>query len=260
MLQFFERIGIRAVNVAKNMHESISFSWRIIRTALSPKTYSIATVQVLVRQIYFTSVQILPFYLMLSIIVGTAIVAVTVTAAINLGMSSQIGSVIVNIIVNEMAPFITVLLLALRSGTAITTEMAVMKVSREVNTLQYFNIDPFAYLYVPRVLNGMISMVMLATLFTFVSLISGYIFLTLFLHMGLSMYIFTIVEAFGATDLLVLFIKSLMFGYVVAAIPIYRGNKTMLTYNAIPIAVLQGSVKLFVAILVIEVLSFIRFV
>jgi phospholipid/cholesterol/gamma-HCH transport system permease protein len=254
-----ERIGIVAVKKAEDLQQTFVFTWQLILALLHPKTYSIATVQVLVRQIYFTAIQILPFYLLLATILGSVVVGAIVMITLNLGIQDQLGSAIVNVLINELAPFLTVMFLALRSGTAITTEMAVMNVSGEMNALRYFNVDPMKYLFVPRVLNGILSMFLLTTMFSVVALISGYIFLALGSQMGLSLYIGSLVEAFGAMDVLVLLLKSLFFGYVVTSIPVYRGNKTLMTYNAVPIAVLQGMVKLFVAILFIEVLSFVRF-
>jgi len=258
-VRFFEKLGISTVKNLSGIRQSFLFTLTIIKAILTPSNYSIASVEVLVRQVYFTAIQILPFYLFLAIIVGSAVVGVIMTIAISFGFQDKIGSIIVNVLINELAPFITVLLLALRSGTAMTTEMAVMNVSGEMNTLRFFSINPVQYLFVPRILNGILSMFLLSTMFTFVALISGYLFLALILNMGLSLYIHTIVEAFGSMDLLMIILKSLLFGYVVTAIPVYRGNKTLLVYNAIPIAVLQGMVKLFVAILLIEVLSFVRF-
>ena len=258
-MHFFEKIGITTVKNLSGIRQSFFFTLTIFKAILTPSNYTIASVQVLVRQVYFTAIQILPFYLLLAIIVGSTVVGVIMTIAISFGFQDKIGSIIVNVLVNELAPFITVLLLALRSGTAMTTEMAVMNVSGEMSTLRFFSIDPIQYLFVPRILNGILSMFLLSTMFTFVALISGYLFLAFILNMGLSLYIHTIVDAFGAMDLVMLLLKSLLFGYVVTAIPVYRGNKTLLQYNAIPIAVLQGMVKLFVAILLIEVLSFVRF-
>ena len=259
MIAFFGHIGTKTLKSLSNITDSLRFSAELLRKLLSPNSYNLAMVQVIIKQIYFTAVQLLPFYIILSVIVGSAVVGIIVSSAISFGLTDQIGTIIVGLVVNELAPFVTVLLLALRSGAAINTEIAVMKVSGELKTLDYFKIDPFTYLYIPRVLNGIISMVLLAALFAVVALISGYLFLALFLHMGISLYIDTIVEAMGITDILTLFFKSILFGYAFTAIPVYRGNKTMMTYNAVPIAVLQGMVKLFIAIIIIEVLSFIRF-
>lgn len=260
MFNWLGRIGEKTLQNFYGVFKSIQFDTRFVLTLVNPRSYNDATVSVFVKQVYFTAVELLPFYLLLSVLVGTVIVGVLVSTAINLNLQSQIGPMLVQLIIDEVAPFITVLLLALRSGAAINTEMAVMRVSGETNTLDYFNIDPFVYLYLPRILNGMISMLLLSGLFAIVALTSGYALMMSFLHMGMATYLKTVSDAVSIVDIVTLVLKSIAFGYVLTAIPVYRGNKTMLTYNAIPIAVLQGMVKLFTAIVLIEGLAFIRFV
>ncbi|MDH5465186.1 MAG: ABC transporter permease [Thiovulaceae bacterium] len=258
MVDFLERIGMKALNRISSSTESFAFSAELITKMINPKSYNPAVVSVLIKQIYFTSVQLLPFFILLSILIGSAVIGLLVSLAINYGLIDSIGSIIVNLVMDEFAPFITVLLLALRSGAAMNTEIAVMKVSRELKTLEYFKIDPFTYLYIPRVLNGMISMLLLAGLFAVIAIASGYFFLALSLNMGIRLYVDTIIEAISLVDIFTLILKSILFGYALSAIPIYRGTQAMMRYNTIPIAVLQGMVKLFVAIIIIEVLSFVR--
>ena len=259
LIRFLEGVGLKTINHILDMKKTLFFTFSLIRSVVKPQNYTVSSVEVLVKQIYFTSIQVLPSYLFLASILGAVLVGGMVSVLIGLGLKDAIGSTIVNVLINEIIPFVTVLLLALRSGTAMTTEMAVMNVSKEMNTLRYFNIQPLQYLFVPRVVNGVVSMFLLSTMFTVVALLSGYICLALVMHMGLSLYIGSLVEAFGAVELFVFLFKAFFFGYFVAAIPVYRGNKPLTTYNAIPIAVLQGMVKLFMAILLIEVISFLRF-
>jgi phospholipid/cholesterol/gamma-HCH transport system permease protein len=259
LTSFFESIGIATHKRLSEIFDSLRFTWIIFKNIFDPKSYSIASVEVLVKQIYFTSIQILPFYIFLSMVVGSVIIGLIFSISLSLNMQDQIGSIIVNVLINEIGPLLTVLLLALRSGTAMTTEIAVMNVSHEMDSLKFFNINPVKYLFVPRIINGVVSMLLLSSTFIFISLIAGYMFLALVLQMGLSLYIHTLVEAFSVFDLIILLVKSMLFGYVIAAIPVYRGNKPLKRYNEVPIAVLQGMVKLFIAILFVEVLSFIRF-
>lgn len=57
------------------------------------------------------------------------------------------------------------LLITLRSSAAINTEMAVMKVNQEIKTLEIFRIDIIDYLVMPRIINGIVSIVLLSSLF-----------------------------------------------------------------------------------------------
>ena len=91
-------------------------------------------------------------------------------------LTQYFGHILMGFIVSEFSPFITVLLITLRSGSAINTEIAVMKVSQEMSSLEAFRIDVINYLLVPRVINGVISIVLLSTLFSVALLGSGFLF------------------------------------------------------------------------------------
>ncbi len=68
-------------------------------------------------------------------------------------------------------------------------------------------------------------------------------------------YKYLLINAIEVKDLVILLVKSMAFGFVTMLIPIYSGLKTTSAYTAIPISVLNGMVKLFVALFFIEVLS-----
>lgn len=73
--------------------------------------------------------------------------------------------------------------------------------------------------------------------------------------MDLHTYKKLLIDAISLKDIMTLLIKSIAFGFVTMLIPIYSGLKTANAYTAIPISVLNGMVKVFIAIFFIEVLS-----
>jgi phospholipid/cholesterol/gamma-HCH transport system permease protein len=153
------------------------------------------------------------------------------------------------------------LLIALRSGSAINTEIAVMKVSKELRTLEAFNIDVINYLFLPRIINGILSVVLLSGLFSIVVLLSGLLYSKIILGMGLDAYTSMLVDAVQLSDIIVLLLKCCTFGFFIILIPIRSGLSASNELTSVPIAVLNGMVKVFTAIVIIEVLSLIiRFI
>ncbi len=216
---------------------------------------------VLVNQIYFTSVQILPVFLLVSIVFGSVLIGIVFTLLKELGLTYFIGHVLMGLIVTELSPFLTVLLITLRSSAAINTEMAVMKVNREIQTLETFHIDVMDYLLAPRVINGIISIVLLSSLFSIVLLVSGFLFLKVFFGMSIDVYAVDLLNSAVFSDLVILFAKCITLGFFIALIPIRRGMTATEELTSIPISVLNGMVKVFIAIIMIEVLSLIiRFI
>ncbi len=255
LIKFVENIGTVSIRTAWSIYEAVRFAVICIAHMLRPKSYNPAMIMVLTKQIYFTAVEIIPFFIFLAILFGSIIIGFVVALAFDYSLQDRIGSIIVNFTLDEFAPFFTALLISLRSSTAVNTEIAVMKVNHELSTLEHFKIDLIDYLFIPRIFAGIISVTSLSLIFAIIMLSSGYIFTLFYLGMDLNSYIKMLISSIEVKDLVVLVSKSAAFGFVIMLIPIYSGLKTMQSYSAIPISVLNGMVKLFIAIFVIEVLS-----
>jgi phospholipid/cholesterol/gamma-HCH transport system permease protein len=255
MKTFWERLGHFVIRMLEETSDTIVFAGRVFVRIFKRKTYSSAMREVLVNQIYFTSVQILPVFIIVSIFFGSLLIGIVFTILKDLGLTEFIGHVLMGLIVTELSPFLTVLLITLRSASAINTEMAVMKVNREMKTLETFRIDIIDYLLAPRVLNGIISIVLLSSLFSIVLLISGILFAKLIFGMNADVYVNMILDSTRFSDIIIMFFKCAVYGFFITLIPIRFGLRASHELTSIPVAVSGGMVNVFAAILIIEVLS-----
>jgi phospholipid/cholesterol/gamma-HCH transport system permease protein len=255
MATFIEHIGQVGMDMGDSFHDTLTFAGRVIMRMLDPKTYNSATRTVLVNQIYFTAVQILPLFLVGSILFGSLLIGVIFEIIMDLGLVNYLGKILVGLLVIELAPLVTALLIALRSGSAINAEIAVMKVNREMRTLEVFNIDVVDYLFIPRIVTGVVSVVLLSSLFSIVVIISGLLFSNIFLGMSASVYTGVLLDAADSGSLILSIIKAATFGFFITMIPIRSGFSATDELTSVPITVLRGMVKVFIAILIIEVLS-----
>ncbi len=257
MLKLIAHIGRSTTRMVRDLADTLSFSLDILIMMFSPGQYNRAMRKVLVNQIYFTAVQILPLVLSVAVVFGSLLIGIVLQVFKDLGLTEYVGHILMGFVVTELAPFMTVLLLALRSSSAINTEIAVMKVNKELQTLETFNINLINYLFLPRIINGMVSTTLLSALFSIIVLTSGLVFANLLLGMGVNTYSDILVRSAGLTDLIVFFLKCLTFGFFITMIPVRSGFAASEALTSIPIAVLSGMVKVFKAIVVIEVLSLI---
>lgn len=255
MLSFLESIGNATTQKAFSFYQAVRFSLSCLYHLILPSSYHSAARMVLVKQVYFTAVQILPLFIWMALLFGSVFIGAIIVLAKQYGLQNEIGEILSVFVLDEFAPFFTAILLALRSGAAINTEIAVMKVNRELDSLKHYGVDWMSYLFVPRVLNGMFSTMALSYLFAILMLLSGYVFTLLFLQMDWSTYLRVLLVAIHTEDLAVLTFKSIAFGFVITVVSIYSGLNTQRSYNAIPISVLGGMVHLFIAIFSIEVAS-----
>ena len=255
MIRFIENIGEKTINSLSSFNEAFKFAFICLGHMLQPKSYNPAMRMVLTKQIYFTAVTIIPLFMMMAFIFGSIIIGVVISLATEYSLQDKIGSIIITFVLDEFSPFFTALLISLRSGTAVNTEIAVMNVNKELNTLRAYNINLIDYLFLPRIISGIVSVTSLSILFAIIMLSSGYIFTLFYMNMDLHTYKYLLLDAIEVKDIVVLLLKSIAFGFVIMLIPIYSGLKTANAYTAIPISVLNGMVKLFIAIFFIEVLS-----
>ena len=255
MMTFLEKLGRRPIRMLTNFADTIVFAGKVFLRIFRRKTYSSAMREVLVNQIYFTSVQILPVLVLVSIVFGSLFIGIVFTLLKEFGLTQYIGHVLMGLIVTELSPLLTVLLITLRSSAAINTEMAVMKVNQEIKTLEMFRIDIIDYLLIPRMINGIISMVLLSSLFSIVLLVSGNLFSWLIFGMSMDVYTNLLLNSTNFSDIWIALFKCAIYGFFITLIPIRFGLRTSHELTSIPIVVSQGMVNVFSAIVMIEVLS-----
>lgn len=255
LVNFIQNIGDKTINFFLSIYEALKFTIICLAHMIKPKSYNPAMRMVLIKQIYFTTIGILPLFLMMAIIFGSIIIGVVIVFATEYNLQSSIGSIIITFVIDEFSPFFTALLISLRSSTAVNTEIAVMSINKELNTLREYKIDLIDYLFLPRIISGIISITSLSILFALLMLFSGYIFTLFYMNMDFPTYKNLLITAIEIQDIFLLLLKSIAFGFVTMLIPIYSGLKAKGAYTAIPISVLNGMVKLFIAIFFIEVLS-----
>jgi len=255
MIAFLDNMGQHLTMTFSTFVDTSAFAAKVFGRIFHRNTYSSAMREVLVNQIYFTSVQILPSFLLLSMIFGSLLIGIVFTLLKDFGLTELIGHVLMGLVVTELCPFLTALLITLRSSAAINTEIAVMKVNREVRTLEAFRIDVIDYLLAPRVINGIISIVLLSSLFSIVLLVSGILFASLIFGMNMEVYTDIIINSTNFFDIFIALLKCAVYGFFITLIPIRQGLQASDELTSIPISVSGGMVKVFASIIIIEVLS-----
>ncbi len=249
-----EQVGGWAIEKWDFFKDFSIFVARFFRVLFSKDTKKGVILDVMVMQIYFTAVQLLAFFLMISVIIGTVFIGVVLSTVKNLGLSEFLGDIIVVLVALEMGPLITVLLIALRSSSAINTEIAVMRVNGEIDSLISYGIDEMSYLYIPRVISVTLCVLVMSTLFSIIALLSGFIFSFTIFDISAAAYSELIANSITLRDVGVLGIKSVLMGFFISIIPIFYGTRTKRQFNMIPVSVLKGMMSVFSAIIIVEAL------
>lgn len=129
--------------------------------------------RVITTQIMYTGVQALSLVSVIAFLLGSIIIIQT-----NL-MGSQdgelLGKVLVAVVLRELAPLITAIVIAGRSGTAMATELGNMKVNSEVLAMASLGIDPPRFIVLPRLVASIVSVLVLMIYFSVVAIFGAFV-------------------------------------------------------------------------------------
>lgn len=231
------------------------FAFSVVAAVLSPKLYTPRARAATTRQIYFTAWQVLPGFALFAAALGVVVVEITLSVARQFGLEQYALELIFRALVLELMPLLTALFVALRSGSAISTEIALMRVHGDFHDLETSGIEPFERDFVPRVAAAAVSVFALTTLACLFVLALSYLVLYGFSPWGFDPYTRTVARVFTPLALGALVVKCIAFGAVVAVIPISAGLEATRDRNSVPVAVMGGMVRLFFALGLIEIVA-----
>ena len=255
LIAFTEGLGRHFVGWTASIQALVRVLYRVMGAVLAPATWNRATFDNVIRQVYFTAVQALYVFLPYTLVIIGVIVAIIVSTARGLGLSYLADDLVIRVLTLELLPFLTALFVALRSGSAINTEVALMQVTREMDALRHCGVDPLHFEFLPRVAGGVLSVLALSLLAGFISLIAAYLGLYGLSPAGATYFSMTVANVFSGPSMLGWVVKCVLFGLVVTSVPIAAGLETAAKTYSVPISVLKGMMRVFFALVFIEVLS-----
>jgi phospholipid/cholesterol/gamma-HCH transport system permease protein len=128
------------------------------------------------RQVLAIGVEPLGFVAGLAVFVGISVVVQLTFWTGEAGQSRLLGPLLVTVVARELGPVLINLVVIVRSGSAMTTELGILRISGEVRALEAQGCDPFPHLVMPRVLGMAVSTFCLTIVFILVAFAGGYLF------------------------------------------------------------------------------------
>lgn len=220
--------------------------------AFSPAAYDRATSNLMGRQVYFTAIQILPGFVLVSALLSYVVIRIVVLAAGSYGLADYALNIVVRVLVLELIPMFVALFVALRSGAAINTEVVLMHIRGDLEALQRAGADPMRHELVPRVVGSAVSVLALTVIGGAMAMGLAYVAMYGFSSGGMEDFTEASGAIFNLAVTLGLGLKALFFGLAVAILPITASLDTPREMRYAPIAVLNGMVRLFLSLALIE--------
>ncbi|MGI9305457.1 MAG: lipid asymmetry maintenance ABC transporter permease subunit MlaE [Gammaproteobacteria bacterium] len=185
--------------------------------------------RLVIRETYFVGVLSLLIILVAGLFVGMVLGLQGYVTLVNFGAEESLGVAVALTIVRELGPVVTALLFAGRAGTALTAEIGLMKATEQLSGMEMMAVDPMQRVIAPRFVAGLISMPLLAAMFSAVGIFGGY-----FVGVGLlgvdsgSFWSQMQAQVDLYEDVYNGMIKAAVFGFVVSWIAVFEG------YDAVP--------------------------
>jgi len=209
--------------------------------------------QVCFRQIFFTGNQAFKVIFVISIAVGIAIIS-QMSNVTDAGRGSLIGKVFVWVVVRELGPLITALVVIARSGSAIAIEIGQMKHKGEIEAIEALGIPGEHYLLMPRILGVGTALLVLNIYFSILAVTSGLLVASIGWHIPPALISQGIVSALSLNELLISSCKSALFGLSIAAIGCRAGLAVGDSITQIPQAGTKAVMLSLILVFVLDVL------
>lgn len=252
LISLFGRTGRATLQVKDNLVQMWAMLVNLTRVALSLDWLNDATLLVLLRQIYFTGVQPLGLAVFIALVSGSALVNLIITALTSIDAKSMIGPVIVFLFFKELAPLMGTTLIFIRSGPAIVSEIALMKINNEIQALRFMGVDPWTYLLLPRMVAVVVANFILSVTIAFMAMVGGFLVLGFVHYMRFSDYMLLLVREVGIDDFVVFVLKTLVFGLLIGGATMYRALGVQKAFTSVPVALIKALVSLLLYIMVVE--------
>jgi phospholipid/cholesterol/gamma-HCH transport system permease protein len=250
-IRFFRRITRYWINVFRDVGQRAYFVREIARGFGDPATYVPETI----RQMKNIGVDSVPLTIIVAAFIG-GVIALQTRYQLFPGVElSIIGLASRLMIVLELGPLLTGLVLTGRVGGRMAAEIGTMRVTEQIDALETLAYDPVAFLIVPRLLAAILMLPTLVVLADSIGLTSAYVVSVHFTDVPASDFITGLRLGFGTFQVVYSLLKATMFGAAIALVCAYEGYISEAGAEGVGRSTARAVVITSVTILVLDALT-----
>jgi len=146
------------------------------------------------------------------------------------GSEDALGVFVALSLMKELGPVVTALLFAGRAGTALASEIGLMRATDQLSAMEMMAVDPIRRVVMPRFLGGVIAMPLLAGIFSAVAIFGAYVVGVVLMGVDIGAFWAQMRESVEMADIMEGVVKSAVFGVAASLLAVFEG------YNALPTA------------------------
>ncbi len=240
-------------------HSTVERIWRLgfaARFMLAVLRFSGASFRRLpltLREIYFSGVLSLLIIVVSGLFVGLVLGLQGYETLQRYGSTEALGVLVALSLTRELGPVVAGLLFASRAGSAVTAEIGLMKATEQLKAMDMMAVNPIARVVAPRFWGGVISMPLLAAIFSAMGVLGGWLIGVVFI--GVDDGAFWSQMQAGVDfryDVWNGVIKSFVFGIAVSLIAVFEGYDSVPTAEGVSRAITRTVVTSALSILALD--------
>jgi phospholipid/cholesterol/gamma-HCH transport system permease protein len=209
----------------------LGFAARFTFAVLAHSAEGLRRIRLTLREIYFAGALSLVIILVSGLFVGMVLALQGYDILQRYGASESLGVMVALSLLRELGPVVAGLLFASRAGSAITAEIGLMKATDQLSAMEMMAVDPLARVVAPRFWGGVISMPLLAALFSTLGVYGAYLVGVKLIGLDAGAFWGNMQAGVDfREDVVNGIIKSVVFGLIVSLIAVFEG------YDAAPTA------------------------
>lgn len=231
----------------------LGFATRFLGLLLLYSGQSFRRLHLTIREIYFSGVLSMLIIVVSGLFVGMVLGLQGYDTLERFGSGDALGVLLALSLVRELGPVVAALLFASRAGSAVTAEIGLMKTTEQLKAMDMMAVNPLARVAAPRFWGGVISMPLLAAVFTAMGIFGGWLIGVVIIGVDSGAFWSQMQAAVDfRNDVLNGIIKSIVFGFAVSLIAVFEGYDCTPTAEGISRAITRTVVGSALAILALD--------
>ncbi|MEN9704691.1 MAG: hypothetical protein RLZZ393_570 [Pseudomonadota bacterium] len=208
--------------------------------------------RLIVHQIYNCGARSLVIIMLCGLFVGMVLGLQGYDLLARFGSESALGVAATLGLLKELGPVVTALLFAGRAGTALTSEIGLMRATDQLTAMQIMAVDPMRHVVAPRFIGGIIAMPLLVAVFDVVGIYGSQLVGVTLMGVDQGTFWSQMQNAVDLRDVNEGIVKSLAFGLLCSLLAVYEGYNTVPTAEGVGLATTRTVVASSVMTLVVD--------
>ncbi len=206
----------------------------------------------IIKQIYNTGTLSLVIIMVCGLFVGGVLGLQGYSNLSRFNAEDSVGAVVALALLKELGPVITALLFAGRAGTALSSEIGLMKATDQLSAMEMMAVNPVRRVLVPRFLGGVVAMPLLVAIFTCIGLFGAHIVAVDLLGVDVGAFWQQMQLSVSADDVREGVLKSFVFGIVASLLAVWEGYNTVPTAEGVGRATTRTVVITAICVLILD--------